>query len=276
MLEGFVYENHLGQRFDGLEHGVYLNCGNLRDFLWSYDTINGRISRLYYEITERAIPLVIIGDTEAEAVAAQNRLAEIAEADICARIPGKVFVGDYYTNGYLTASSKSAYMASKRYCCNELTLTSDDPSWYREKTYSFVKGQSNMIGQGDGKDYLYDYPYDYAISQNGQKIVCDSVSGGSFRLRIYGEATNPVIIINGHAYSVKGTVGAGDILLIDGTSKTITLTTAIGGKINWFDKRSRDSYIFEQIQSGQNTVSWDGSFGFDLTVIEKRSEPKWT
>ena len=45
MLENFVYENHLGQRFVGLENGVYLNENELRDYAWEYDVINNRISR---------------------------------------------------------------------------------------------------------------------------------------------------------------------------------------------------------------------------------------
>ena len=49
-----------------------------------------------------------------------------------------------------------------------------------------------------------------------------------------------------------------------------------GYTINWFDKRGRDNYIFEAIPTGINAVTWNGTFDFDLTIIEKRSEPKWT
>ena len=74
----------------------------------------------------------------------------------------------------------------------------------------------------------------------------------------------------------SGTIGAGESLLIDSPSKTITLTKASGEKVNWFDNRSRESYIFQPIPPGQNIVERNGDFGIDLTVIEKRSEPKWT
>ena len=111
---------------------------------------------------------------------------------------------------------------------------------------------------------------------NGRKIVCDSVGSSEFRLKIYGEATNPAVVINGHTYKINGTISKGESLMIDSMTKTITLTTASGKKINWFDKRGRKEYIFEPLPTGQSTVSWDGTFGFDLTVVEKRSEPKWT
>ena len=274
MRDRFIYENHLGQRFD--EDCVYLNYSDLRDYSWNCDTINGRISRFYRSITDRKLPLVIVGKTGDEATAIKNRLFEIAEADVVAMIPGTIYSGEYYTQGFITASAKSKYLINKRFSKIVLTLKSEDPAWYREQTTPFFPSTENQFDAESGADYPYGYPYDYAISFNGRKIMCNSVGSSAFRLLIYGEATNPAIVINGHTYKVNGTIAKGETLLIDGVKKTITLTTAVGKKINWFDKRDREEYIFEPIQAGQNTVSWSGSFGFDLTVVEKRSEPKWT
>lgn len=126
------------------------------------------------------------------------------------------------------------------------------------------------------KGYPFDYSYDYAVAVNGRIINCDSVGNNEFRLLIYGQAVNPSISIGGHTYAINGEIDAGETLLIDSISKTITLTTKTGSNINWYDKRNRDSYIFEPIKPGNNSVLWSGAFGFDLTVIEKRSEPRWT
>ncbi len=276
MLEKFIFENHLGIRFEGLPNGVYLNYNDLRDYSWSYDTINSRISRFYRGITNRKLPLVVKCKSDAEAVAVKNRLHELAEADIEAKIPGRIFVGDYYTNGYITGSTKSNYLITKQLCNIELTLTSDDPSWYREQKHTFFPGTSSTGDIVGGIDYPFDYPFDYALSMEGRNIVYDSVNRGAFKLLIYGEAVNPSIIIGDHTYAIKGTVSAGETLMIDSLAKTITLTTALGDKVNWFDKRGRESYIFEPIPAGRNSVSWIGTFGFDLITIEKRSEPRWT
>ena len=268
----FIYENHLGQRFE--EDCVFLNYGDLRDYSWSYDTMNSRISRFYRSITERSLPLVIVGKNGDEATAIKNKLYEIAEADVMAMIPGKIYSGEYYTQGYITASAKSKYLINKRFGKIDLTLTSDDPSWYREHTYRFLPTPS--VDVGEGHDYPFGYPYDYITkSKTSRKIESDSVGGNEFRLVIYGSATNPVVRIGDHKYSITGNVGEGESLLIDSITKKITLTSQTGQKISWFDRRNRDSYIFEAIPAGLNTVKWDGSFGFDLTVIEKRSEPRW-
>lgn len=276
MLDSFVFENHLGQRFNGLENNVFLNYNNLRDYSWSYEAVNSRITRFYNNITSRKIPLVICCDSSEEAFEVRNRLCEIAEADIEARLPGKVYIGDYYTTGYITASKKGNYLINKRLYTVELTLTSNDPTWYKESKIIFTQGETAMGGVGGGADYAYDYPHDYAVYKSKKTFNCDSVRGGAFRLLIYGPAVDPSVVIGNHIYTVYGTINQRETLLIDSLNKTITLTTITGSKVNWFDHRGRESYIFEPIAPGLNPVSRVGSFGFDLTVIEKRSEPKWT
>lgn len=275
MLDNFIYEDHLGKQFIGLDHNVYLNYNDLRDYEWNYDVINNRISRFYQSVKSRKIPLVIFCKTDAAAIAVKHRLLELTETDLHALKPGKVRIGDYYTSGYITSSVKSDYLIDKRLCKLELTLTSDNPLWYSEKTHTFSMDSRNVIDAGKGVDYPYGYSYDYTLITAGRSINCDSIGGGTYKLLIYGPAENPAVNIGANTYAVKGRVGTGEVLLIDGLTKTITLTTASGRKVNWFDHRSREFYIFEPIATGQNAVTWNGSFNFDLTIIEKRSEPKW-
>lgn len=275
LLEHFIYEDHHGRLFNGLNHGVYLNYNNLRDYSWGYDTINNRISRFYQDITKRTIPLVICCGSDAEAITAKNRILELAEADIEARLPGKIRIGEYYTTGYITASKKSNYLITKRYCNIELTLTSEDPAWYREQAYYFGV-ESTLTATTGGTDYPYDYTYDYAQRVAAKTVSCDSVGDNAFRIKIYGAATNPAVVIGDHVYRINGNITMGENVVIDSLNKSITLTTVNGTKVNWFDKRGRDNYIFEPIPPGNHAVSYSGSFTFDLTVIEKRREPRWT
>ena len=277
MLEKFIYENHLGQRFDGLANGVFLNSNDLRDYSWDYDVINNRISRFYRSVRKRKLPLVFCGKTEAQSIAARNRLTDLAEADVLSLLPGKIWIGDYYTSGYITESAKSEYLIDRRYTKNDLVFASAEPAWHRDVTHVFSLNDNEGSVVGYGIDYPFDYPFDYAGTSNKtRQIVCDTVTSSKIKIRIYGEATNPTINIAGHAYTINGMIKQGETLLIDGVNKTITLSTATGAKVNWFDKRNRESYIFEPIPPGINDVRYDGTFGFDLTVVEERSEPKWT
>lgn len=273
-LNNFVYENHLGQRFSGMENGMYINHSNILDYSWDYDVINRRISRFYRPVTTRKLPIVVIGKSDSEAIKAKNRLLEIAEADIQAMLPGKIYSGEYYSSGFITSSAKSKYLFSKRYCNMDLEFTSADPAWFIDHSFSFAKSEDSSEGNY-GVDFPHDYPFDYSVSVKNRQISIDSIGSNKFKLKIYGDAINPSISISGHAYSVIGTIKKGESLLIDSINKTLTLTTESGSKINWFDKRSRESYIFEPIKSGIANIRYNGSFAFDLTIVEERSEPKW-
>lgn len=272
MRDCLIYENHLGEVFN--DDRVYLNYTDLYDYSWNYDTLNSRVSRFYRSVTERKLPLTIVADRGDDWWYIKSELARIVEKDIIAKIPGKVWFGDFYTQGYITGSAMSQYLKNVRLAKLNLTLTSDDPSWYREYFYEFFPTPATDFGEG--YDYPYDYRYDYKTkARTSQNITCDSLSSNEFKILIYGEVINPSIKIGNHEYTINGTVGTGETLLIDSVSKTITLTSQSGQKLNWFDRRNRYSYIFEQIPAGINNISWDGSFGFDLTVIEKRSDPIW-
>lgn len=276
MLENFIYENHLGQRFVGLDNGVYLNANELRDYSWDYDVINNRISRFFRGVTSRKLPLVVCSPTTEKANEVRNRLMELAEADIDAMLPGKIFTGEYYTTGFITSSKKKDYRTHGRFCYIDLVLTSPDPSWSREDAYIFGSNDEGATASRSGFDFPFDYAYDYSVSTTTRQVVCNAIKPSKFKLRIYGEATDPAVMINGHAYKVNGMVRAGETLLVDSLNKTITLTTATGSKINWFANRDRHDYIFEPIPPGVNNVIYNGSFKFDLVVIEERSEPRWT
>lgn len=275
MLENFIYENHLGQRFVGLENGVYLNSNELRDYSWDYDVINNRISRFFRTVSSRKIPLIVCCSTIEEANRVRNRLLDLAEADIDAMLPGKIYTGEYYTTGFITENKKSDYRTSGRFCAIDLVLTSQDPSWSRETVHVFGSTDEGAAASRSGFDFPFDYAYDYSVSTTTRQVVNDTVKSSKFKLRIYGEVTDPTIMINGHSYKVNGMIRAGESLLIDSLNKTITLTTATGAKVNWFANRDRQDYIFEPIPPGMNSVIYNGAFKFDLIVVEDRSEPRW-
>lgn len=277
MLEEFVYVNHMGYVF-GFQD-VFVKSCDLRDYSWNYDTLNSKISRFYRPITKRKITLAIVGTSDQwgseDVTFYKNELFAITEMDVEAKIPGYVWIGDFWTRGYIIASKKRNYLVNSRYCEIELTLVSDDPAWYRVYWNEFY--QTPSTDAGEGYDYPYEYPYGYSTkSKTTQYIDYYSINGIEFEMCIYGPATNPSIKIGDHEYSINGTVGPDEMLEINSLDKKITLYTPTGEMLNWFDRRSRDSYIFEKIPSGHLAVSWDGSFGFDLNVIEKRSEPEWT
>ena len=216
MLDQFIFENHLGQRFEGLPNGVYLNHSDLRNYSWDYDTINDRISRFYRKTKGRKIPLEVKCNSDEEAVAVMNRLHELAEVDIEAKIPGKIFVGDYYTIGYITASTKSNYLITKRLCTIQLTLTSDDQSWYRETAYTFRIGGAVTPEEDPGED-----PGSGGVKPEGTLNVTEN---GSYDVAKY--ATVNVAVKTGAGAISATHDGNGNVTLFN-----VTATSDGGGNI---------------------------------------------
>lgn len=272
MFERLKYKNHINEVIDFGVDGVFVNTSDLHDYEWSVTSMGNKISALKHGVQSRKLPVIIMCNTEEEGIAARNKLFETFEKDVLAMKHGKIIVGNYYFKCYVTKSTKSDYQKSKRYMSLTLTLSSDYPYWVKESVKSF----GTSTGTGDGLDYPYQYAFDYFTDVASTTLINTSFVASNFKLNIYGACSNPTINIAGHAYQVNCDVGAGEYLTIDSTTKKIYVTKNDGSTVNCFNNRNKNSYIFEKIPSGQNAVTWAGDFGFDVILMEERSEPKWT
>ena len=97
-------------------------------------------------------------------------------------------------------------------------------------------------------------------------------------LIIYGPCDSPEIIIGASHYKINVQVAATEYLTLTAIDKekTIFLTNAYGIKTNVFNKREKSFDVFSPIPNGTFDVTWNGNFNFDLTVLDRRSEPPWT
>lgn len=273
MLERLKYSNHQNEVIDFGTMGIYVNTSELRNYEWSAVVRNNKITGFERGVTKRSLPVVIICEDEASGIAARNRLYEVTERDVLARQPGKIIVGAYYYRCFIVKSQKSDYLRTKRMMVDTLTTLSDNPYWVRESVYSFAPDP----GGGSGYlDHPYDYPFDYSNRSASNELNNSGFSNSKFQIHIFGAVSNPSVSIGGHIYGVNCTVEEGDYLTIDSLEKKIYLTASDGRQANVFAYRLRQSYVFEPIKPGVNTVAWDGSFTFDVTLLEERSEPKWT
>lgn len=253
MLEPLKYQNHVGEVVDFGSDGVFVNASELHNYEWKTTTIGNRISGFNRGIQTRALPVVIMCDTEEEGIEKRNKLYETFDKDVLSARHGKVVIGDYYFRCYVTKSTKSDYQKSKQYMSLKLTLSTDFPYWVKETT---ITNRNNLSGSF--------------------VVVNNNFVASNFRLVIYGEATNPEIEIDGHSYKVNCKVGANEYLTIDSTTKQIYTTKEDGTIINNFNDRGKASYIFEKIPPGAIEVASPGDFAFDIVLLDERSEPTWT
>jgi hypothetical protein len=270
MLERLQYRNHMGEVIDFGKSGIFVSANDLHDYSWTVSQKNGKISSFKRDVANRSLPVTIFCQTAEDGVAARNRLLEVAEKDVLAKKPGKIIIGDYYYKCYITGSKKSQYLSSRRRMEAALTTTSDEPYWVRENFNSFRKGSAS------GLDYPHDYLFDFVSPFSQASLVNTDFTASNFRMIIFGPCSDPTVYVSGHAYVVNCDAEPGEYITIDSVAKTVTKTATDGTITNVFNLRGRDSYIFEKIGSGANMVVWDGDFGIDITLLEERSEPKWT
>jgi hypothetical protein len=272
MLEQLRYVNHLGETIEFGKKGIFANSNDLRNYEYTYDSSRNRAENFRTGVVSKTIPVVISAESKKRCIDIKNRLYEVCEKDIIAEQKGKLYIGDYYLECYVFSSAKSNYLDTNTTMNLSLKIVADKGSWRKLETIKFLHDNATDTGKG----YDYDYEYDYSRGlDNRHRIDVDDIKSCDFRLRIIGPVIDPCIYIDNHRYSVNCTVTSGELLVIDTVSDTITLVSANGYEHNMYRYRDRVYDVFQKIEPGYHTVSWNSKMDFELTLIHERGEPKW-
>jgi hypothetical protein len=274
MLEKLKYINHMNEVLEFGDGKLFINENDLRDFAWEITSKNDKISGFKKGIVTKTVPIIVKCDSKEEGISLKNKLFEVFEKDVLAVKHGRFVIGDYYLKCFVTESAKSEYLIHKNYLKITVKVSTDLPYWFKETTLVFNHGENDSVLTGD-LDFNRDFSYDYASNLIGKELKNTNFVSTNFKINIYGLCENPKITIAGHDYGVSASIGENEYLTIDSVNKTIVLTKVDGTKENYFNKRNRDSYIFEKIPSGLSNVSANNVFKFDVVLLEERSEPKW-
>lgn len=281
MLEKVIYENSYGEKlYLGIVEEdseiqrpeLYVNETDLRDFSWEVNTKNNQIQYFSREIEEKKLPIMIAAGNDQRGKRLRNLVYEVTEKDVLRQEPGKIWIGDYYLECYVTKSSKSEYVYTYRYAVIELTITTNSPYWKKEESYHF---QIDGEVKNKGLDYDYDFMYDYGGDvRTSSSFLNHTIYECDFELTIHGPTKNPTVLIEENRYSADIELQSGQDLVINSKDKTVLLKKN-GEYENIFWLRNRDAYIFEKIDSGVNQVQWIGDFKWDIVLYLERSEPEW-
>ena len=280
-----IYTNSAGVSFNLLDiQNVKLKTAQLHKYEWK---ANGTAYK-YGELLQTFTKDVQIFDakfkvfgTARERMAKLNAFHDATEHDIMLMQSGKLIVDGYTIECYVIASDTAAPTDEALESTNDVQIYCPYPFWLKENKYEIqATGADQII---DGLDFPFDLPCDLGVSGYRRVIPFDASIPLDFRLVFYGVLTNPAIYINGHLYEVNVTVPQNSTLTISSIEKNdrekaVVLTYPSGTQTSVLYARNRESYIFEPIkpQNGQVIVSTVQSMNFDLYLIEKRSEPKWT
>lgn len=244
----------------------------LRGRSWSYDLGWRGISSPVRSAREVSATLVATDPDGLE------RARRVFDRDVMALAPGEIrHESGFSTRAYVVSSEPEViFRGSYR---ARLTVVLVDGVWRRPHTESFP---IHVPEGGAFLDLPYDLPYDLEQPGPVTSLEASGWYAAPVRLTVYGPVSSPELSIGGNAYRFDTEVPDGGYLVCDGLERTISVTAANGLVTDAFASGERGagagcgSYCFERVPAGTSEVSWDNSFGFDVTWYEEEGEPPWS
>lgn len=273
MRVSIKYVASSGNTYDLITNGIKHREANY--YSWAWD-VEGTKLQYGYRVADFSrdaavydTELIFYGSEQRRRTLVQN-LHDDFENDVRTKRAGKIIWGDYYLECYITESSTEPTEVGT-WTSNKITIYAPYPFWVQD--FHIVLPASQETASGF-LDYPYDYPYDYAAPTMGTRHIQTNFPFESeFEMVIYGLAVNPRVVINDYAYALYATIPQGAYVIINSRQKTIMMYRN-GTRTNMFNFRNKTASIFQRITGGDLTISWDSSFGVDLTIYHERSEPR--
>lgn len=251
---------------------TYVGTGlGIRGRKWTYSLGRRGISGQYRAAREATLTVDYTDLAEAD------RARGILDRDVASGTPGTLASGGWSQRAYVVAQEPSTrYHGWVRASMTVLLL---DGAWSMPHVTSF---EPSSLASDYGKAYDYGYPYDYGPPAPARSVEVPGTVPGPFRLVIWGRAVQPSVTIGGNVYAFDISVPAGGYLLVDTLHEPVVeLVTADGIRTDAFSSAQRGgglgsgTYAFEPIAPDTQLVSWDDSFGFDLTTYQLEGEIPW-
>lgn len=276
------YENSEGTTLDLSGFPYLLTFTDAYDYAWEVESAvlgnnKSKVQKFKRNSKQLSASIAISSRYRTDFTRYMDDFFSTVEVDVVANKPGKLITENgEYMQCYIVESENSRINPLMRLNERNVTIMSPYPFWITEATKSFQPVSREEI-ESDYLDYPYDYNYDYSYETPGIRTWnLDHYATSEFKLTIYGYCENPRILINGYPYQIFGTVEENEFLVIDSREKTVTHYLNNGTTENWFDFRNKENSVFEPLPSGNLTLTWDGTYGFDILAYLERSEPRWT
>lgn len=278
-----TYISDNGISFPLVAESMYIKEGSFHEYAWNPETVKyklGDLLKIFTKDAQQYSCTLAFSGSQSARESSIEAIHDAWEHDIMLQKPGKLVWNNYSIECYFIQSKTYSNKSNTR-TLNDVTIYCPYPFWTKETKYEIhATGADQII---DGLDFPFDLPCDLGVSGYRRVITFDTSIPLDFRLVFYGVITTPSININGHLYEVQVTVPQNSTLTISSIEKNyrekgVVMTYPSGTQTSVLYARNRDSYIFEPItpKNGQIIVTTAQTMDFDLYLVEKRSEPKWT
>lgn len=263
-----------GDEYDLTANGILHRSANYYSWTWGVEgtklQYGTRVSNFAREAAEYDAELVFYGEPAALRRTIRA-LHNDFENDLRSKAPGRIILGDYYIDCYVTQSTADP-LETWTYISDKIHIYVPYPFWMQD---FFVSLPVSRTTTGGFLDYPYDYMYDYTSPAVGTRsIQSDFPFESEFKMVIYGPVVNPRITINNYPYVLYATIPSNAYVVIDSRNKSIMMYSG-GTKTNMFNFRNKTDSIFAKIPGGNLLITWDSSFGCDITIFHEKSEPEF-
>lgn len=304
------YINSAGIEVNLNKNSYRMLLSDILDYEWEILESANKIIGFGKKISRKDINVDVL-KKEKNAREKLNELTEVFEYDVLNMSPGKLYIDKFYLSCFFIKSKKENWETDTVISCT-FGLATDYPFWIKETFYQFHQQQipvkepdiqypvvsggiysekalenQAVLGEfpfdfarpSDIKiEYpMFGFPFDFVATSYGRRTIENpSFADSNFILTIYGFADNPSVMINGHPYTVYATIYEGERLVINSVDRTVLKIGRLGEVSNLYNSREKVVSVFQKIKPGAQVVTWPGSYGIDLTLLDERSEPKWS
>lgn len=275
-MRKYRYESGTGLETFELDapDAVIGTANEIRGREWAYTLGSRSIENVYRAASEHHLSVFYPDKAQAD------RFRRIADRDVFNGTPGKMVVNGWSQRCFVVAQEVDEVWHGSLEATVTLVLL--DGVWSKPRTVEFSPEGAD-IGEAF-LDVPYDLPYDLSVTGASTKVEGSVYFPSPLGIRFYGPCEEPKVTVGSNLYKVGVRVPDGGILTVDPLSspKSVTLTLKDGTKSDVYPQSERGngkgsgSYIFETLPVGTHSVSWDGSFRFDLIVYEQEGEPEWS
>lgn len=278
-MDKICYYNSNGvKRLTLNEYPYYASESTFRSWEYEYDEVFGSYSN--FRRAKRSYPLTIV--VVSENLEDRDTLCHVFEEDVRSGQEGALEIRGWKMKCVVVRGQHVFRNNPKEYVL-EFEIISENPVWTKEKTYSFNSGGSGGGSDVDlNRDYSYtsgrlgrQYNYGYSVTESSFATIDVDSEDNGYRLLIYGAQTNPVVYLNNNPIQVNIDISNQEKLQIvsNESEKTIKILSSAGAETDAFIYRDKEHSPF--ISLGSHTDISFSNMRFDLTVIERRSDPPW-
>lgn len=214
--------------------------------------------------------LILVGGKR-QRQAVVDALHDDFEADIQSKKPSRIIWGDYYLDCYIIESTTEPTDRSTQ-TLNKITIYAPYPFWVQDFKIELLPSEA---AESEFLDFPFNFPFDFTAPTIGETTIkSDFPFDSEFEMVIFGPAVNPRVTINWYSYVLYTTIPDGAYVVIDSRKKTVMQFNTDGTQSNIFNLRNKTDSIFQKIPGGNLRISWDATFGVNITIHRERSEPR--